>query len=412
MNEPQTKRPARLDAGHKRAVLLVSLLPPDHEGTGTARREAYLIDALAKHVSVDVVAPEAVTDPNVIVRTRNLYVAEAAPFHYGRRAAQLMQLRALLGLGPPRSVQVHAQITRAIASAVPDWSSYDAVCIDWPEVVPLVHERSDNAWVLTFQYLESRQALQRREVARGFWARARARVAVLPTRSFERWTLTAFDAVFVTSPDDADALGGRALLAPNGVDCDMFRPSPLPRQPRLIMTGSLGWEPNIVGAIWFARHVFPLVRDRLPDATLQIVGFNPPPSVLDLAAIPGVSIHGSVPTVVPYLAAARVALVPLHVGSGTRLKALEAMAMGRPVVGTAVGLEGLGITDGREAAMADEPDAMSRRIIELVEDDSLATRMGMAGRRLAESSYCWPTAMKPFVERVVQLAERREARTQ
>jgi glycosyltransferase involved in cell wall biosynthesis len=117
-----------------------------------------------------------------------------------------------------------------------------------------------------------------------------------------------------------------------------------------------------------------------------------------------------VPTVLPYLAEARIALVPLHVGSGTRLKALEAMATGRPVVGTTVGLEGLGITDGVEAAVADKPGAMAGRIVELLEDDELASRMAAAGRKLVERSFCWSVVAKPFVEKVVELAQRRELR--
>lgn len=392
-------------------VLLVTLIPPDHEGTGTARREAYVIDALAEQMAVDVVTPGNVTDAEVIARARHIHLARPEPVRSSHRVGQLMQLRALLRVGPPRSVQLHAPLARAIAAAVPDWSSYDVVCIDWPEVVPLVNRRSDNAWVLTYQYLESRQALQRNAVARGLWEKARARLAVLPARAFERQSLDVFDAVFVTSPEDAEALGGRAIVAPNGVDCSRFQPSPVPGNPTLVMTASLGYEPNVAAAIWFTRRVLPLVRERRPDVRLQIVGFTPPPAVLELATLPGVSIHGTVPSVMPYLTAARIALVPLQVGSGTRLKALEAMAAGRPVVGTTVGLEGLGITDGVQAAIADEPTAMAHRIVQLLEDDGLADRMGVSGRAFVEQFYCWSNVTTPFVEKVVELADRRRRRS-
>src|SRR5205823_15052400 len=101
----------------------------------------------------------------------------------------------------------------------------------------------------------------------------------------------------------------------------------------------------IDGAVWFCTGVLPQVRSAVPTASVALVGRSPAPEVEALGALDGVEVHADVPSVVPYLRAARVAIVPLRIGTGTRLKAREAMAAGRPVVGTTVGLEGLAVTD-------------------------------------------------------------------
>ena len=116
----------------------------------------------------------------------------------------------------------------------------------------------------------------------------------------------------------------------------------VPRVPGddVVFTGTLSWYPNIEGLEWFCTEVFPSVRAALPDARIHIVGREPLPAVHGLAEAPGVCLHADVPSVVPFLERARLAVVPVRIGSGTRLKALEAMASGRPVVGTAIGLAG------------------------------------------------------------------------
>jgi glycosyltransferase involved in cell wall biosynthesis len=123
--------------------------------------------------------------------------------------------------------------------------------------------------------------------------------------------------------------------------------------------------------------------------------------VISLGDQPGVTIRPDVPDIVEFLDAARVAVVPIRIGSGTRLKALEAMAAGRPVVGTRLGLEGLGIVTGRDAYVADSPEAMAAGVIALLGDDALANRVAAAARDLVVERFGWESLGRDFVRVVL-----------
>lgn len=211
-------------------------------------------------------------------------------------------------------------------------------------------------------------------------------------RAFERRMARRFDRLVVCSEDDMRALrrvvgeddGGRIAVVPNGVDPSGFRVTPVPANRQILFPGTLGYLPNVDGARWFCTEVLPRVRAAVPDATVELVGRSPVAEVLDLAHLPGVVVHADVPSMPPYFEAARLVVVPLRIGTGTRLKALEAMAAARPVVGTSTGLEGIGIVDREHARVADDPESMASAIAEILEDDSLSGRHAAAGRAHVE----------------------------
>ena len=152
--------------------------------------------------------------------------------------------------------------------------------------------------------------------------------------------------------------------------------------------------------------MLPRVRAHVPDVSLDIVGREPLPEVEALARLAGVSVHADVPSVVPWLEQARVAVVPLRIGSGTRIKALEAMAAGRPVAGTSVGLEGLGIEHGVHAALADDPAALAAAVVELLLDDDRARRLARTGADHARANFAWDTIGRRFVDVLLELDQR------
>jgi len=180
-------------------------------------------------------------------------------------------------------------------------------------------------------------------------------------------------------------------VVPNGVDTEVFQVSDQKQQlpDRIIFTGSMNYYPNIDAVHYFARECWPLIRLKVPSATWQIVGKDPPSAVRDLAKLSGVSVTGSVPDVKPYLAAATVAIVPVLIGSGTRLKILEAFAMGKAVVSTSLGCEGLAVTSGKHLLVADQPAAFAQSIVDLLQNVEQRTALGNAGRKLAETEYSW-----------------------
>jgi glycosyltransferase involved in cell wall biosynthesis len=138
----------------------------------------------------------------------------------------------------------------------------------------------------------------------------------------------------------------------------------------------------------------------VPSATLDIVGAGPPAEVRSLNRLDGVTVNPDVLTVAPFLERGRVAIVPLRIGTGSRLKALEAMAAGRPVVGTAIGLGGLRFEAGRHALVADDPSAFTEAVVRCLRDRETASEFAAAGRALVEECYSWQRISADFVSMI------------
>jgi len=204
------------------------------------------------------------------------------------------------------------------------------------------------------------------------------------------------DVVLVTSERERDVLRQflpekQIEVIPNGVDTATFvQRDPAREIPyRILFTGSMDYFPNIDAVLFFARKCWPLIQEQVPDATWQIVGRNPPAEIKRLAALAGITVTGTVPEVHPYLAASAVAIAPLHVGSGTRLKILEAFAMRKAVVSTSVGCEGLSVLPGKQLLVADHPEEFAQSVITLLNNPEMRTALGNAGRALVETKYSW-----------------------
>lgn len=195
-------------------------------------------------------------------------------------------------------------------------------------------------------------------------------------------------------------------VVPNGVDVEYYtstdiRPVPLPPD-SLVFTGKMDFRPNVDAVLWFCQEVLPLVRGQVPDVRFYIVGQRPHRRVLRLADDPAVTVTGYVDDVRSYIAGACVCVVPLRIGGGTRLKVLEAMAMGKPIVSTSLGCEGFeGLVSGRELSIADTPEEFAQQVIELLDDAPRQERLGQAGRRFVEEQYDWRLIV-PRLERIYE----------
>ncbi|MBE3560370.1 MAG: glycosyltransferase [Ktedonobacteraceae bacterium] len=203
-------------------------------------------------------------------------------------------------------------------------------------------------------------------------------------------------AILVTSERECFLLKGEIPqgvieVVPNGVDIESFSADGEQQEVvhRLVFTGTMNYYPNIDAVLFFVRECWPLIRSQVPDATWHIVGKSPPPEVVKLAELPGVTVTGAVPDVRPYLAQAAVAIVPLLIGSGTRLKILEALAMRKAVVSTSLGCEGLTVTPGEHLVVADQPENFARAVVDLLQHTEKRVALGNAGRALVEASYSW-----------------------
>jgi glycosyltransferase involved in cell wall biosynthesis len=206
--------------------------------------------------------------------------------------------------------------------------------------------------------------------------------------------------ILVTSDREASLIRDehadvRVVVVPNGVDVAAFAPTAaVPPEPGLVVfNGVLDYRPNLDAARWLVDEVWPRVRAAAPAARLLIVGRA---SAADRRRLEhdGVATTGEVPSVAPLLARAAVIVVPVRVGGGTRLKVVEGLAMGRPIVSTTLGCEGIDVIDGEHLLVADTPEAFAAATVRLLNDERLGVRLGARGRALAVERYAWDVAAR------------------
>ncbi|MFZ2640841.1 MAG: glycosyltransferase [Verrucomicrobiia bacterium] len=205
------------------------------------------------------------------------------------------------------------------------------------------------------------------------------------------------DAVWTCSEDDRRVLTAHnripCSVIPNGVDCSFFSFDANPskaQSPFLIFTGALGTEANKDAVTWLIRDLWPRIVNERPDLRLLLVGAGMPAALAEEArAVPGVEVAGEVPDVRPYFQKASVALVPLRIGSGTRLKIMEAMAQGNPVISTGKGAEGLEATDGEHLLLANESGSLVQTLLRLLSDPARFHRLRQSARSFVEQRYDW-----------------------
>ncbi|NLX35939.1 MAG: glycosyltransferase [Chloroflexi bacterium] len=231
-------------------------------------------------------------------------------------------------------------------------------------------------------------------------------------RRFEAQRCRQADAVLAVSPDDAEAIAAIApdvdvRVIPNGVDTGRYRPGladtlPL-RHPAVVFTGKMDFRPNIDAVVWFVERVWPQVHAIQPDAMFYIVGKAPTGAVRALSGHSGVCVTGYVEDILPYFGGADLYVVPLRVGGGTRLKVLEAMAAGLPLVSTTLGAEGIGARNGRDLLLADDPVAFAEAVLRLLADRRQAVELGRAARAFVERHYDWSAITPPLSELLAAL---------
>ncbi|MBM4321004.1 MAG: glycosyltransferase, partial [Deltaproteobacteria bacterium] len=202
----------------------------------------------------------------------------------------------------------------------------------------------------------------------------------------------------------------RLWIVSNGADLQAYsgevRPAHLAGRP-LVFVGSMDWAPNDDGARWFAREIMPRILEVEPSARFYVVGRNPGAELQSLHGQNGVVVVGEVADVRPYVLAAEVIPVPLRSGGGTRLKILEALGAGKPVVSTTVGAEGLVLTPGKEIEIADHPERFARVVISLLKDEKRRKELGEAGSQIVRTSYSWERIGQELAERIAALERKR-----
>ena len=309
------------------------------------------------------------------------------------------RLRKALSLVTPWPVSVRAVFdrrTRAHLLAVA--SQYDAVVIEQPYQAPMLSTLSSSVpLVAVAQNVEHRLMAQMASAAPRLETRLVYQLDARKLRRVEMALLSRADLVLTVSQDDLELLAekiprDRIRVSPNGVDLEVYS-FQAPRQEtgtRMLMTGMLGYPPNHEAALRIHREILPMVRSQIPDAQIELVGSRCPPELLALHdPASGFNVVGYVDDVLPYLRSADLFLMPLTMGGGTRLKALQAMACGIPIVSTSQGVEGIPLQPGRDVRIGETAEDLAHHCIELLGDEEARLAQARAARSLVEAEFGW-----------------------
>jgi glycosyltransferase involved in cell wall biosynthesis len=187
-------------------------------------------------------------------------------------------------------------------------------------------------------------------------------------------------------------------VIPNGVDTLTYTPlPPADSVPALVYVGNMAYLPSRDGALYLCEEILPLVWRDQPEVEAWVVGASPPEQLLALDD-PRVHVTGLVDDVVTYYQRSAVSVVPLRAGGGTRLKILEAMALGRPIVSTTIGREGLDVLDGQHLLVADDPRQFADHVLRLLADEALRDDIVSRARQLVEEQYAWHSIAQNLIE--------------
>ncbi len=359
-------------------VTLISLAPPREEDVEPIRELG---------VEVVVVGRRAASWTAPFHAGKALFTRAPYPMRKNYRRAILSEIRQRVASGEARVVHFnHLDAAQYVEELGPLRAQVKCVF--------------DTHNVLTTMYARLRDA------AGNVVARRYLELQWMRMSRFEREVMKQMDLVCVCSDVERALLRtwgiDDALVIQNGVDTDYFQPGEraLGERPVIVFTGALGYAPNADALRWFLDAVVPELRKELPDFLMRFVGKDPPPDLLARAQENVIEFTGRVDDVRPYMRDAHVFICPLRIGGGTRLKILDAMALGLPVVSTTIGAEGLAVTNQHNILLADERREFALAIVDMVRSPVRAGHLAYNGRALVEAKYGWSGVVRPLVEHV------------
>jgi glycosyltransferase involved in cell wall biosynthesis len=291
-------------------------------------------------------------------------------------------------------------MVEAVRSAA-DEKAIDLLQVEYQQLVPMTIDLPAKLSILDLHNVESALVDSYAGARRGLPA-ALLRGEAAALRRMERRTLGAFDHVVVVSEKERARLDPglpSVLVCPNGREPSAVLPPATDAVVAFVAT--MGWAPNVDAAVWLGREIWPLVLAQVPGAKLLLVGKDPAPAVRALAG-ENVEVTGTVPDVAPYLERSRVVVAPLRAGGGTRLKIMEALDTGRPVVATSVGCEGMEDLVGRGVVLADTAGGLADAVAGLLGDPVRAGALGLAGHDAVTADHTWDVALEPLLQAVRQ----------
>lgn len=371
--------------------LLITQYVPSPADSGGKKRTLAILERLARRGSTTVVAfDDGAADPAELEQRGVTVLALAPPA--GRR----QQLSGVLRTGSVYAGRAWKPALRDLIRGAAG-PNLDLLVVAMTQMAPCAPAAHGSLRLLDMPNVES--ALVRSHGStRRVWRRPAYRLESMALRRWEKRIVRTFDAVSVVSEVDRKRLPeakSRVLVCPNGWDTGP--PLPASDEPAAAFVALLSWSPNVEAARWLGTEVWPRVRAACPDARLLLVGRDPHPVLRALAGT-GLEVSGTVPDVRPWLARSVVGLAPLRSGGGSRLKILESLDAGRPVVATSIGAEGLESLVGRGVIVANGPEEFAAEIVSLLGDRARARRLGLEGHRAVEAQFGWDVTLAPLFD--------------
>lgn len=408
---PMTTTKDRSVLSTRPRILCMMTLPPDLNGHGGSQRAWRLVEALSGLGEVHFVliyrdGDQAAIDTSLVPLAP--FVASTTriniPQWRGRKGKVLRVIQPavadILKFGSFAAPKFSAKAVKEIAKLLPlrDPDIIFAGRITCATVVQSLIERrvlSSRKTLVDFDDIVSkwrRRQLSQMGASWGVQGRFLGKLDVFLVAREERRIARNWDKISVCSDEDVFELRkvtGKAgiLKVPNAVAHDLLPMRTADGSFRCLFVGNLGFPPNIHGLNEFLQVSWPMIRQASPKVTLEIVGFNAPDQLLARNGSDGIAVHSNVPSLIPYYERADVIIAPILFGGGTRVKIVEAMAYGRPVVSTSIGAEGLNVTDGKEILLADTMDQFGRLIVKLSQDASPLTSVAAHARAFQQKNF-------------------------
>jgi glycosyltransferase involved in cell wall biosynthesis len=396
-------------------ILFLSTWYPFPPNNGSKIRAFYLLRALARSHRVAVVAfsDGDHNDEGTLSMPEGsdieMYPVAEDPYRHVNKP-QLIKFASPIPVAYRPSNRMRQVVAEAATRSV--WDA--VVCIQVP-VARYALQLEDVPRVLDIDTALSYQMLERYSQQTRVVARLRSWISVQKAYSFEASLFRKFQACVVVASKERDFVstmlsGDNVSLCvlPNGVDCQTNRPGlASPVSNSLIYNGALTYSANYDAMQYFLSKVYPRIRQELPEVRLTITGSTDGVDLAGLELDRSVLLSGYVDDVRPLVAGAAACITPIRQGGGTRIKILEAMALGTPVISTSKGAEGLAVTAGRDILIADEPAEFAAQVVRLLRDDVLRQLLTLRARELVEERYDWESIGRRFVDLVERAAERK-----
>lgn len=395
-------------------VLFLSQIVPYPPHGGVLQRGYHVLRELGSQVSIDLLAfvhPDVLRDEASIEESRRTLAQFCQRVQYFRLWAKQSTAHRVAALAAsafsrmPFSVVAHRSksFQRAVWQSL-QAGSFDLIHIDTLALAQFVGHGTTVPWVLTHHNVESMLMARRAEVETGAAARAYLRRDAVKLAAYEATASRMCAMNIMVSSNDEQALhatapGVRTSVVPNGVDVQYFCPDSTDEVPALIYTGGMNMFANRDAVMFFLREIWPLIRAGHPDVRFFAVGQDPPAALKAFAANDSrIVVTGYVDDIRPLVRRSAIYVVPLRVGGGTRLKVLDAMAMGKAMVSTTIGCEGIEANPGEHLIIADTPEGFSAATLMLLNDREARRRLGTAARALVEQRYAWPVIRHRLVD--------------